>query len=75
MVEALACLTLIACTLYIWNEDDITDFDLLAQDMILPPETDIRKTASPSSQMLKKHAQDAEKKLDTIRSEVERVRV
>lgn len=75
MVEALACLTLIACTLYIWNEDDITDFDLLAQDMILPPETDIRKTASPSSQMLKKHAQDAEKKLDTIRSEVERVEI
>lgn len=69
--EALSCLTLIACTLHIWNEPQISEFDLLAQDMILPPANEKSLLLLPSQKMLIKHASIALKKLENIRQEAE----
>lgn len=73
--EALSCLTLIACTLHIWNNPQISEFDLLAQDMILPPANEKSKLPLPSQKMLAKHAAVALKKLESIRQEAEFVEI
>ena len=74
-IEVLSCLTLIACTLHIWNEPQISEFDLLAQDMILPPSNEKSILLLPSQKMLTEHASMALKKLESIRQEAEFVEI
>ncbi len=66
MENILASLTLIACTLHIWNQYD-SDFDFIAQDIILLPLSETEEEQLPSKMILNKNAKLANEQLDSLR--------
>lgn len=70
--DALSCMTLIACTLPIWNNTEITDLDIIAMDIILPP-AEGDSPLLPSKKMLKEHADQARALLESFTHKTDHV--
>ena len=66
----LASLTLIACTFHIWEQYD-SDFDYIAQDIILLPLSETEEEQPPSKKILHKNTQLAKKQLHTIQQYID----